>query len=212
MIRVDIGGDFGFPLITVVEELLLVVEELLVRFSGKFKIRTFHDGIDRTRLLTEPAIDALGHVYIIPGRPPRTIGTFLSFNRNSLLINLSENLIVFSIFYDKYLRWANCFAEFTSDAPLLARRIPPQCVLAPEPGAERSLLEGVIDGGRLFEDVGERDGETARQFGPEHGLGGPIGDIAHLHARLYGIHVDVTFVLILGRIARAERPHQWSHC
>lgn len=99
MIRVDIGGDFGFPLITVVEELLLVIKELLVRFSGKLEIRTFHDGIDRTRLLTEPAIDALGHVYIIPGRPPRTIGAFLSFNSNSLLIKLKKNLSMFSVFF-----------------------------------------------------------------------------------------------------------------
>lgn len=85
MIRVDIGGDFGFPLVAIVEELLLVIKKLLMGLSGKLKIWTFDNGVDRTRLLTEPAIDALGHVYIIPGRPPRTICTFLSFNSNSLL-------------------------------------------------------------------------------------------------------------------------------
>lgn len=87
MIRMDIGGDFGFPLVAVVEEFLLVVEKLLVRFRGKFEIRPLDDGIHGTRFLTESAIDTLGHVYIVTGRSPRAVSTFLGFNCNRLIAN-----------------------------------------------------------------------------------------------------------------------------
>lgn len=76
----DIGCDFGFPLITIVEKLLLVVEQLFVRLRGKLEIRSFNDSIDWTSLLTEPTIDAFGHVDIVTCRPPGSISTLLSFN------------------------------------------------------------------------------------------------------------------------------------
>ncbi len=36
-------------------------------------------------------------------------------------------------------------AELAGDAALLAGGVPPQHMLAPEPGADRALLEGVVD-------------------------------------------------------------------
>lgn len=64
----NIGGDFGFPLITIVEEFFFVVEKLLMCFGGKLKIGAFNDGIYGTRFLTKSAIDAFGHIYIVSGR------------------------------------------------------------------------------------------------------------------------------------------------
>lgn len=55
-----------------------------MRFGGKLEIGTLDDGVYGTRLLAESAVDAFGHVYVVSGRPPRTIGTLLSFNCNSL--------------------------------------------------------------------------------------------------------------------------------
>lgn len=84
MIRVDIGCDFGFPFVTVVEELLLVVEQLFVRLRGKLEIRPFNDSIDWTGFLTEPAVDTFRHIDIVTRRPPGPISTLLGFNCYSL--------------------------------------------------------------------------------------------------------------------------------
>ena len=50
-----------------------------------------------------------------------------------------------------YLCWTDGFTQLAGDAPLLARRVPPQGVLATEPGAQRTLLKRVINGGGLLE-------------------------------------------------------------
>lgn len=41
----------------------------LVRFSGKFEVWTFDNGIDRACFLAEATVDAFGHVNIIPAHP-----------------------------------------------------------------------------------------------------------------------------------------------
>src|SRR5215469_3242812 len=66
-----VGGDVGrerpFPAFAVREQLLLVVEQLLAGLGGELEVRTLDDGIDRTGLLAQSAIDALGHVDVVPG-------------------------------------------------------------------------------------------------------------------------------------------------
>lgn len=42
VIGLYVGSDLCFPLVSVVEELLLVVKQLFVGFSGKLKVRTLN--------------------------------------------------------------------------------------------------------------------------------------------------------------------------
>lgn len=76
---------------------------------------TLHNGIDWAALLAQTAVNAFGHVDIITRRPPAAIHTLLGLDSDSL-------------------RGADSFAQFASDATLLACRIPSQSVLASEAG------------------------------------------------------------------------------
>jgi hypothetical protein len=49
------------PLIAVGEELLLVVEELLVRLGRELEVGALHDGVHGARLLAETALHARTH-------------------------------------------------------------------------------------------------------------------------------------------------------
>ena len=55
------------PLVTIFDELLLVVEKLLVEECSIFKVGSLHDGINGACLLTEATEDALGHIDIVLG-------------------------------------------------------------------------------------------------------------------------------------------------
>ena len=54
--------------------LLFVVDELLVGFGGELVVGSLDDGVDGTGLLTEAAVDALGHVDVVPRRLARACG------------------------------------------------------------------------------------------------------------------------------------------
>lgn len=43
-----------------------------------------YDGIYRTRLLTEAAVDAFGHVDVVAGRPPAAVSASLCFDGDGL--------------------------------------------------------------------------------------------------------------------------------
>jgi hypothetical protein len=77
-------GDSHLPLITVRQELFLVVQQLLVRLRGKLVVRTLHNGVHGTGLLTEPAVDALGHVNIVPGRTATAVVAHRRLNSDCL--------------------------------------------------------------------------------------------------------------------------------
>ena len=51
VVGLDVGRDLGLPLVAVVEQLLLVVEQLLVRLGRELKVGPLDDGVDRARLL-----------------------------------------------------------------------------------------------------------------------------------------------------------------
>jgi len=51
MIGLQVGGNLRLPLVAVAEQLLLVVEQLLVRLRGEFEVGSLNDGIDGTGLL-----------------------------------------------------------------------------------------------------------------------------------------------------------------
>ena len=75
MVGGEVSGDGHFPLVAVGEQLLLVVQELLVGLGGELEVGSLHDGVHGTGLLAEPAVDALGHVDVVPRRPPTAILT-----------------------------------------------------------------------------------------------------------------------------------------
>src|SRR3569833_472164 len=69
----DVLGDLAFPTVAVRQQTLLVVVKLLARLRREFEVRPFDDGIDRARLLAEPAIDALHHVDVVARGAPRAV-------------------------------------------------------------------------------------------------------------------------------------------
>lgn len=84
MIGVDISRDLRLPLVPVVQQLLLVVQQLLVRLRRELEIGALDDRVDGTRLLAESAIDALRHVDVVAGGPSRAVRALFSFNRDGL--------------------------------------------------------------------------------------------------------------------------------
>jgi hypothetical protein len=74
-----------------------------------------------------------------------------------------------------YLSWTYGFAQFASDASLLARRITSQSVFASKSRTERSLLERIVDGHWLGEEFAQRGEHSLEQLGHEdliHGVAG----------------------------------------
>src|SRR5439155_24219188 len=72
-VECDVLGDLAFPAVAVGEQALLVEVELLARLGGELEIRPFDDGIDRTGLLAQPAIDAFDHVDVVARGAARAV-------------------------------------------------------------------------------------------------------------------------------------------
>ena len=87
---------------------------------------TFHNSIDGTALLTEPAINTLRHINIISRSPPTPIFS------------------LFSLYYNTTSR-ANRLAKLACNTPLLARRISPQCMFSSKAWRYGSFLEWIVD-------------------------------------------------------------------
>ena len=87
---------------------------------------TFHNSINRTAFLTEPAVNTLRHIKIISRSPPTPIFS------------------LFSLYYNTTSR-ANRLAKLACDTSLLARRIPPQRMLSSKAWRYRSFLEWIVD-------------------------------------------------------------------
>lgn len=114
VVRLDVGGNLGLPLVPVAEQLLLVVQQLLVRLGGELEVgalwagagvgavasgpsagplpqplpnpRPAHldDGVHRASLLAEAAVDALRHVDVVAGGPAAAISPRLSLDGDGL--------------------------------------------------------------------------------------------------------------------------------
>src|SRR6516165_10786811 len=61
----DVLGDLALPPVAVREQAFLVVIELFARFGGEFEVRPLDDGIHRTGLLAQAAVDAFDHVDVV---------------------------------------------------------------------------------------------------------------------------------------------------
>ena len=105
--------ELRLPLVTVFDELLFVVKELLMQECRVLEVRAFDNGINWASFLAEAAEDALGHVDVILGRTARAIGTRLGLNGDS------ESR-------------AGGFAEFAGNAALLTCGVTTEGVLTTE--------------------------------------------------------------------------------
>ena len=72
------------PFISVGKKLFLVVQKFFMGLGCKFVIGTFHDGIYGTCLLTEPTINAFGHVDVITGCSTSSVFAGFGLDRNGL--------------------------------------------------------------------------------------------------------------------------------
>lgn len=151
MIGLNVCSDLRLPLVTVAEQLLLVVEQLLVRLCGKLKVRSLNDGVDWTCLLAKATVNTLRHVNVITSRSSASIGALFSLDGDRL-------------------SWTNCLAQLASDTTLLTAGITTQSVFATESRTQRSLFEWIVDCGWFFEDVRDCHGSAAEKFSPEDGL------------------------------------------
>src|SRR5665811_1061512 len=131
----EIAGDLPLPAIAVLEQPVLVVIEFFARLDGEFRVRPFDDGVDRTGLLAEAAIDAFDHVDVVARRTPRSVVTARPrLNRNRL-------------------RRADRLAELAGDAALLAVRIAAQRVLAAIARRLRVFLMRIVQRRLRLEEV-----------------------------------------------------------
>jgi len=101
VISLYVGGYLGLPLVSVVEQLLLVVEQLFVRLCGKLKVGALYDSVHRTGLLTETTVDTFGHVDVIASCPPAAVRSRLRFNGDGL-------------------SWADSLTQLAGDAAFLS--------------------------------------------------------------------------------------------
>ena len=95
-------------------------------FRRKLKVGSFHDGIDRTGLLAETAVDAFRHVDVIPGSPAGTVLSLLGVDGDGL-------------------RRAGSLTQLACDTTLISRGVPPQSMLATETWTELPFLKRVVD-------------------------------------------------------------------
>merc|ERR1712137_1421928 len=154
-IRTGGGRNFWLPLISVGQQLLLVVEQLLTCRGGVLSVGTLNNSIDGARLLAETAVDALGHIDIVASGPPAAVHTLLSLDSDSL-------------------RRADGFTELAGNAALLASRVPPQGVLTAEAGRNGTLLEGVENGVWRPEKLLQRHIHAAEHLHEQEVLAGPV--------------------------------------
>src|ERR1700688_296594 len=64
-VEFDRFRNLALPAVAIGEKFRLVIIELLAGLGREFEIRPLDDGIDRTGLLTQPAIDAFHHVDVV---------------------------------------------------------------------------------------------------------------------------------------------------
>src|SRR5205085_10724845 len=107
--------------------------------------------IDRAGLLTEAAIDALGHVDVVAGGAAAAV------------------LARFGLDGDR-LGGADRLAQLAGDAALLAVRITAQGMLAAEAGRDRVLFIGIVDRRLGLEEIFEGQGVRLDELPEGEGL------------------------------------------
>ena len=119
------SGKLWFPFVSIVDQLLLVVEKFLVEEGRILKVRPFHDCINWTGLLTETTENALGHVNVVFGGSSRSVRTRFTLNS------------------DRKGRTGR-LAQFTCNAAFFACWVSAQGVFSSEHRRQRSLFPRVM--------------------------------------------------------------------
>src|SRR5215470_11336932 len=152
----DVLGDLAFPAIAIRQQPFLVVVELLARLGRELEVRPLDDGIDRARLLAQPAIDALHHVDVVAGGAPRAVVAARPRLDGDRLCRTDR------------------LAQLAGDATLLTVRIAAQRVLAAEARRQRPLLERVVERRLRLEEVAHRQDEGLDELLQEQRAGSLI--------------------------------------
>src|SRR5438270_3664927 len=134
-VEFDRFRNLALPAVAIGEQFRLVIIEFLAGLGSEFEVRPLDDGIDRTSLLAQAAIDAFHHVDVVAHRASRAVvASRPGLDRDRL-------------------RWADRLAQLAGDAAFLAIGITPQRVLAAETRRDRVLLEWIIDCRLRLEEV-----------------------------------------------------------
>ena len=130
----NISCKLWFPLIAILEQLLLVVKQFLMRIGGKLIIGALltnliylYNCVYWTCLLAEAAIDALGHVYVVVGGASGVVRSGLGLDVDAA-------------------GGTGGRAQFASDAPFLPGRVSTQSVFTPEVRTQRAFFVRVVYG------------------------------------------------------------------
>lgn len=176
VVGLDVRRDLRLPLVSVIEELLFVVEQLFVRFGRELKVGALYDGVYRTRLLAESTVNTFGHVNVVASGSPAAVGSSLRFNGDGL-------------------SWTNGFAKFAGDASLLTRRIPPQSVFPSEPRRQRAFFKRVVDGRWFPEQVAHGHPQTSEELCPQQRRCRSVCDGLHVCGQLLSVHILKSLLL-----------------
>jgi hypothetical protein len=174
ILGLNVGGQFWFPSVAIGQQLLLVVQQLLVRLSRVFKVRALkmrelifknfqksthlNNGVNWTSLLAQTTIDTLCHVNVITNSPTASVGSCLCFNCDSLKKESNESQIKFRA----YLSRADRFAQLASNTAFFTIRITTQSMFTTEASTQWSLLKWIINRGRFHEDVAKHNAEALK--------------------------------------------------
>lgn len=152
-VRVDTVLQLLLPLVTVLQQLLLVVQQLLTCLGTVLHVGRLDNGIDRARLLTVATVNALGHVDIVLVCSSGAVDSLFRLDGNGL-------------------RGTDGLTQLACNASLFSAGVTSQRMLTSEPRRNRTLLERVVDGVRVTEVHLHTDVHTSGDFVQEKELGG----------------------------------------
>src|SRR5262249_52467785 len=120
--------------------------ELLARLGSELEIGPLHDGVHRTGLLAQAAIDALHHVDVVAGG---AAGAVIAARPGLDGDGLGR---------------ADRLAQLAGDTAFLPVGIAAQRMLAAEAGRDRVLLERIVDGGLGLEEIAHGQAESLHEL------------------------------------------------
>lgn len=153
----EVLGNLLLPLVSIGQKLFLVVQQFFVCLCGKLVVGSLHNRIYRTGLLAKSAIDALGHVNVVPGGSAGTVLAGLGLDGNGL-------------------GGANGLAQLAGNAPLVTGGVSPQGVLSTESWTQVAPLVGVVDGDLGLETDLQGQTQSANDFREKENLGSSVKD------------------------------------
>src|SRR5437868_4275699 len=152
-VEFDRFRNLALPAVAIGEQFRLVIIELLAGLGGEFEIRPLDDGIDRTGLLAQSAIDAFHHVDVVAhGAAGAIVAARPSLDGDRL-------------------RRTDRLAQLAGDAALFAVGIAAQRMLATEPRRDRALLERIIQRRLRLEEIAHGENERRYEFGQQQRAG-----------------------------------------